>query len=293
METLQPSSLTVPLRALFSAEVALSSTQMLVLLRNLLQLPRELAQLLALLSQTEGETAQTVLKLLLSEKPEIPLEAFQLLLQTQGQQAQEKLLKLLQGTPMGFTQSGHQLGEVLQHLSTLTEQSSGPAKGMEALQNTLALYLPYYPLQPPQQFLLKYQPDHEGENGQAQEGTLIIFLQTITLGALKVTVTLHTGTPEIVVEHRLQATLQTALERQIRGSLQAEQLPHAQILFLGQPAEGNMKPNNPNSGTGTAEVSALRQEVSILPGQKVQAIAILAAYAVIRAVFELDGREHV
>ncbi|HEY9745581.1 MAG TPA: hypothetical protein V6C99_05135 [Oculatellaceae cyanobacterium] len=275
----------------------LTPAQMALLLRNLLQLPAKMVQLLAMLTQTESASVREILKALTENNVQIPPEAFEAFLSSRGQQGKETLIKMMQNTLPGSIQADQSLGELLKALSKLSDNATSQhfqaKSGMEAMHTILSLYLPGYPLQPPQQFVLRRGQPGEGEGDEkktkpeASAESLAVFLKTIHLGALKVSITYQAGALEVLTAHRLPETLERELEQAMRDSLEAEHLPKAHFLMLGQSGQivaelddAKAPPQNHPAG----------QEVRILPGQGVSAIAFIAAYAVIRAVFELDNR---
>lgn len=291
------------LAALLASEGIMTPAQMVALLRNLLQLPRELVQLMAMLANLEDNPTQTLLQALLKEEIQIPLEELQQLLQAQGQKAQEKLLKLIQNTSMGLGSSAQtaQLGELLQALSRLSEKSSSAAglNPLQSLHTTISLYLPYFPLQAPQQFSFQYQPEEDSgpSSGGKQAAALTVFLQTLHLGPLKAVIqTNDSQALDIVLEHHLtDSELAEILQQNLQQSLQSEGFASTNLMFYSAQSVKSVAAqvqNLPgNASTETNQKAQSQQEVRLLPGQGVSARMILAAYILIRAVFELDSQE--
>ncbi|WP_373531071.1 hypothetical protein [Vampirovibrio sp.] len=286
---------TLSLATLLARQNPLAPAQLAQLLRNLLSMPRELVQLLALLSQQDPAAGQALLQTLLSEEVKIPLEALQDFLQGRVDKAQEKLLKLLQGNPAALSGAG-EMGELMKGLSALSAQSAQAPT--EALHATITLYLPFYPLHPPQAFTLRFEPPDEEaggpEGGEAPQ--LVVYMETMTLGAFRVVIL--TG-PEscwqAIVSHEPIATAFTAqIESALREATPLEQPTLVFTLQSGRRfTEGKAKASYAGD-EGAAPVNAgskaATQSVGLHPVGGVSARVIHAAYLLIRVILELDNQ---
>jgi hypothetical protein len=196
---------------LFSTDLRLSAAQMTRLLRNLLQFPPDLVDMLALLAHLEEASTPKLLQTLLSGNVTVSLEELQALLLGRLAQSEEKLMKLLQSGPMvagasrdGPASSLFELLRIRRELAADAGQSP-----IEALRTLLLLYLPAYPLQEAQRFLLHFlapgrnageeaeNNGDDGENppdGKPEESAPLtewfIAIQTVSLGAFQITLSL-------------------------------------------------------------------------------------------------------
>lgn len=286
------------LAPLFTHENALSARQLAQLLRNLLQMPKEMVQLLAMFADLEPALNQELLKKLLTEEAQVPMEELQQFLQNHMDKAQDKLLKLLQSSQMSMTGSGKQMGDLMGTLSELvTKAGKSPA---EALHSTISLYLPYYPLHPPQAFSLRFEqmPGQSGENeGEGEQQQLVLFIQTITLGQFKIEVSQGQQAQWLaLVEHDpVAAPYREAIQKQVQETLGSALSPVLSLAFL-QRAETKRASvpamtHNPSESltTGGAEQTG-KQSVGIHPaGGNVSAMAIQCAYLLIRVILEMDN----
>jgi len=285
------------LGALFAHENVLSAQQLMQLLRNLLQMPRELVQLLAMMANLDPKMSQELLKKLLSEDAQIPPEALQAFLQEHLDSAQDKLLKLMQSGPTSMTGSGKQMGDLM---GTLTELVSKAGKSpAEALHSTISLYLPYYPLHPPQAFSLRFESppgnqQEEDENGEGQnndEQQLVLFIQTLTLGQFKISLSAERPTRLLaVIEHDAQATPYEAnICEQVKEAMGEGHTQSIELMFIARAgAKGNQVAATNRSGTSKPEPE--KQSVGIHPTGGISAVAIHGAYLLIRVILELDNR---
>lgn len=298
-----PTSLT----ALFAApNVLLNPAQMTQLLRNLLQMPKEMVQLLALLANVEQTATPELLKQLLTDNPAIPLDELQELLVKRLDQGQEKLLKLLQSSPLPFSESASELGELLKTVSHLMNTTGHSP--VEALKTAVTLYLPYYPLNGPQQFSLSFEPAGEEEAEGGSEGNpLVIYLETLSLGVFRIALSIVRQTClYAVIEHDAPATpMLPEFARQLTEAVLADGLPAPDLSFqirdvsplrAGVSEATRVSPLFDASSIRTA-VEALddrlseKRAVALHPVGGVSALAIHLAYLVIRLLLALDDRQ--
>lgn len=285
---------TVSLAALLAQQSPMAPDQMAQLLRNLLKMPREIVQFLAQLAEHDPETGQELLQQLMNEEVQIPLETLQGALEGKLGQAQQKLLKLIQGNPASMAGGGNnELGELMKGLSELAAQTGkSPA---EALHSTITLYLPFYPLHPPQAFSLRFEPpDGEGEAGSEQDPQLVVYIETLSMGQFRASISTGTQSQwEAVIEHDAQAS--ERLEA-IQNSLNTiAPLEKATLFFLlrsTQPATASSQPAAlPSDSPSSSKHSpAGQQSVGLHPTAGVSVLAVHAAYLLIRVILELDNQ---
>lgn len=284
------------LAPLFAFENAMNIQQLAQLLRNLLQMPKEMVQLMALLANLDGADTQQLLKQLLTENPQISLEDLQQLLTNQLGKSQDKLIKLLQSSQLTFTGSGKQMGDLMNMLSQLSAKAgSSPT---EALHSTLSLYLPYYPLAAPQRFSLHFEPMEDDSEGGGDNAQLVLFIETISLGQFRITLASSPQTRlQVDIQHDpLSESLITTLTKEIQSALGQENLPAANLNFQVR-AGGKALQGDPASSShisaphpGSTASPPEKQSVGIHPANGVSVLTLHAAYMLIRIILELDNR---
>jgi hypothetical protein len=279
------------LASLLAQSMPMNLAQWALLLRNLLQMPREMVQLLALLSELDEGATKALLQTLLTENPRISLEDLQRFLTTRMDKSQEKLLQLLQSGLMGLGGGGKEAAVLLNSLSELVFQArQSPA---DALQTTLVLYLPFYPLHGPQRFSLHFEPPEEGEeDGYTQEAQLVIFIETISLGKLRISLSVlyHTQLQALVEHDPEAAGVLDALRRQMNATMAEENLPPPDLIFKQRAGRLSNKGQTASSSRKTFSGKPEGQSVGIHPVGGVSAMTIHLAYWLIRIVLELDSR---
>lgn len=279
-------------------ELALASDQLLLLLKNLLQMPKELAQLMALLADIAPDSAQAMLQNLLESEVPIPLDKLQQLLLSHGDAAQEKLLKLLQSAAMSSGKQSSQLGEMLGTLTELLQKAK--ESPTQALQSTMSLYLPPYPLHPPQAFTLRFEAgdksNSEAENAsEDDEAQLALFITTLTLGQFKISLAAQQRAPiEAVIHHEAAAA---PFEQEIIRQTDLAMGGPGRLLLLFVPkAPAKAAQQQPPSGQAISEElsdDSHTQSVAIHPAGGISMSALYGAYALIRVIFEMDTQNKV
>jgi hypothetical protein len=279
-----------PLAALFATQQAMNPNELLLLLRNLLRMPKELVQLMALLANLEQGSVEEMLKKLLTEDAPVPLEELQQLLVTHADKCQEKLVKLMQSSGMDWGGSGKSMGDLMTLLSQVTSQARrSPA---EALQSTLTLYLPYYPLQGPQRFSLQFEPledDEEGGGGESQQ--LVIYIDTLSLGKFRISLAARmrqTQLQVLIAHDPLPAALLQEIEKQVQTALSVENVPPADLIFKENPGSSALR--QVDAGSIPIEGGTEKPAVAIHPSGGVSAVSIQAAYVLIRVILDTDTR---
>jgi hypothetical protein len=303
--------------ALGAGTLALPAEDLAKLLRNLFQLPKEMIQLLALLSEQEPALGQALLEALMQEESKIPLEALQDFLQGRVDQAQQKLLKLLQAHPAAMAGSGD-VGTLMQGLGELADKiKQGPQGALDA---TVTLYLPFYPLHPPQAFTLRFEPPQSGGEGstESSEPQLVVYVETLTLGSFRAVILPDADKPagnwQAVIAHQpaavpylqaIEAGLQEAATAAmpVRLLFTANASGHlgqntghhsgqASRDALGDAPGSSLSPDENSSGlpAQSGKQPSGKQSVGLHPAGGVSVMAIQVAYLLIRIILELDNR---
>ena len=306
-----------------NAALALNPGQLLQLLRSLLQLPKELVQLLAMLSNADPAAAQALmqelLQTLLNTETPAPLDDLQAALLAHADGAQEKLLKLLQTAGAGTGAHPGQLGELLGTLSELVSQArQSPGQALHA---AIHLYLPY-PLHPPQAFTLRQESasgEEDGDSGGSASEQLALYIETLTLGQFKITLNAQGRAPlQALVLHEPLATAFTATIAQevaqgmggngqieffftLKENAKAPAIPpdanptHPApdaAPASSPPKADSPQPNHENVPAGnemqTVSSAEGKQSVGLHPTGGLSMTALYAAYVLIRVIFELD-----
>lgn len=282
---------TLSLAALLAQQNPLAPDQLALLLRNLLKMPKGIVQFLALLSEQDPAAGQALLQQLMSEEVKIPLKSLQNALEGRLDQAQQKLLKLIQGNPATMA-SGGELGELMKGLSELAAKTGKtPA---EALHSTITLYLPFYPLHPPQAFSLRFEPPNsgEGEEGSEPEPQLVVYIETLSMGQFRASIATGPQSQwEAVIEHDTHAT--EHLEAIQDNMKEAAPLEKPTLFFIQKAGQitDTTTHNRTNQTESTAAPAPTRQQsVGLHPTGGVSVLAIHAAYLLIRVILELDNQ---
>lgn len=285
----------VVLAPFFGYDIFIQPSQVGLLLRNLLQLPKEITQLLALLATAEGVSPQEILKTLLAENPKISLEELQKLLKEQLQNGEGKLLKLLQSAQTAQTGGSKNMGELMTLVSQLSAKAA--SSPVEALNTAMALYLPYYPLEAPQKFMLYFEQleGDEKEGEKPEEYQLVVYIDTLSLGQFKIIIGLSQGTQlTVIIEHGPEAAgVIPAIEQQVRAGTRQENVPPPELVFSQREAPMARPARKSVSGATGSAAETHKPSVGIHPVGGVSVVAIHAAYLLTRVILELDTRNNV
>jgi len=199
----------IPYDALFRTDLNMNAAQVARLLKNLLHLPSEILELLALLSQLEPGNSNEILQKLSQEQVNVSLDELQAFLLDRLASSQGKLMKLIQN-------NGGESGSALSKLLVLREELAEQAgkSGMEAVKTLITLYLPSLPLRELQEFGLRFltpkaplekqmeggQKDEEGdyklsggEGEQAEDAARwLITVKTYSYGEFRIVLIINT-----------------------------------------------------------------------------------------------------
>ncbi|MEM0951543.1 MAG: hypothetical protein AAGI66_05290 [Cyanobacteria bacterium P01_H01_bin.74] len=210
--------LLLSMAALYNASQALDTADQLLLLRNLLKLPKDFMKLLALLSQDPATAPTDLLNTLLNSGQPLPAQRIQEILKAQLSDAQNKLLTLFQTNstdPSGLTSNtqAEQLKHFMESLTKLSTQINSPKAMQEQvplLETVIALYAP---LHPPQAFRLELAHSADmDKNGKESPSTetvpvLTVYIDTLMLGRFKfLIIEKAVGDWQAIVSHEDKAT---------------------------------------------------------------------------------------
>ncbi len=291
----------------------LNTMELSQFLKDAMKLPQEVRLILLMLAFESSqsplkENFQQTLKNLIEadlNQLKVPLEEVQTLLTKNTKEASDTLMKLIQANQMSITDGGRQVADLVSHLGKLTDKiNTSPAHAMETL---MLLYLPWYPLTPPQRLEVDFEFGEGGEEGGGEkEFSVVLYLNTNTFGRFKLIVSeLDPLQVMVKVFHEAHAKgMLSALEASLNQILANEGLPAA--IFVASeikpeqiaqtvPLESDNSPETQNkpeeaeaAGFKKATRQADRKSLKIQPGQQVSLLILHCAYALARLIFEAD-----
>jgi|GEM_PF-2883287 len=315
----------IPFNALFRNDLNMNAAQVARLLKNLLHLPSEILELLALLSQLEPGNSNEILQKLSQEQVNVSLDELQAFLLDRLASSQGKLMKLIQN-------NGGESGSALSKLLILREELAEQAgkSGMEAVKTLITLYLPSLPLRELQEFGLRFltpkapmekqlegeQKEEEGdyklsggEGEQAEDAARwLITVKTYTYGEFRIVLIINTDrgkaqtlTAQIGHDEEARPVLPEIKKRLILA-METDKLPEPLLTFIAKKA-GKNSAASLKSSTETikrskaTEIAKLAQENSqaahvqaVNSPASVPAIGIHWAYRIIRLILDLDNQ---
>ncbi|HSA06563.1 MAG TPA: hypothetical protein P5556_05245 [Candidatus Gastranaerophilales bacterium] len=169
-----------------------------VFIKELLNLPKDLKELVALLT-TKNPSRQTMLNLLELKNPKINPEILQQLLETNSKEVINKLIKLFQQSP-GNMQNYDQLKDIMGLMNQIIpSRKSSP---QEIITQLLLLYLPWLPLSEQQKIEIHFEKKKSGSSEEDEEVAMVVYVSTINLGRFKITIIIDkNGHLDIHIEH--------------------------------------------------------------------------------------------
>lgn len=178
--------------------LTLTRMEQATLIKDMLNLPKDLKELLTLLTSKQS-TSEIFTGLLQTKTIKINPEIIQQLLESNSKEVINKLIKLVQQTP-GNTQSYDQLKPLLALLSQIIPHKN--AAPQEILTQLILLYLPWLPLMEQQKIEVRFEKKKSGSSEEDEKIAMIIYVSTINLGRFKATIIIDkTNKPNISIEH--------------------------------------------------------------------------------------------
>ncbi|MGE0201338.1 MAG: hypothetical protein AB7P76_10265 [Candidatus Melainabacteria bacterium] len=292
------------LAAMLQAQVSLSGIETAQFLKMLMRLPPDIQQLLAMMAGSEesagGPDSQWLQ--LLQQNPHLSLEELQQQLLTRTQDGTNQLVKMLtQPQPQGG-RAGNGFCELMNTLTHLQAQiRESPA---HALQQTVLLYLPWYPLAAQQNLQLQIahhpHPGQDGENAEtsgendADVAHLILNLTTRTLGSFRVIIAPVSSQHLLmdIAHDALATTVLPGIQEAMSTQLATRNLPPAEWLThlrgsAGAPGHTahNLTEESPG---GSAPAGTQDKAIAVQTIGRIPALAVSHAYLFARLVFEAD-----
>lgn len=251
-----------------------------MLVRELLSMPREIQQLLALLAFGENNTAQLA-KLFTDSNTQLLISQLQQLLGKNSKEVINKLIQLTQNNAL-FFEGSNQLRDIMgliQKISVMVQSS--PA---DALTTAMIMYLPWLPLVEQQKLELTFGFQEEQQNGEKIESeVLVLFIRTENIGTFKVTIILNSDkTLEINIE-----------SDQINPKVIQRIITRANEELAGTGISPSIASSTRKSRE-TLTPKELKREatksLSLHPSGKISVITMNAGYTIAKIIFATDEK---
>ncbi len=263
----------------------LNRAEQSLLMKELLNLPKDLKELLVFLGN-KNTSSQTITRLLQSNLIKINPEVIQQLLQANSKEVINKLIRLIQQTP-GNTQGYEQLKPLLGLLSQIIPaRESGP---QEILTQLLLLYLPWLPLMEEQKIQVRFEKKKSGGSDN-EKIAMVIYISTINLGRFKVTLIIagkHKNL-NILIEHISEDHQEQAEEK----SKETREILKEILKTL----DSEMKEEKIKAKTSISEVKqknfkeSVERDVTVSEVNDISPAILLAAQKVTHIILEMDEK---
>lgn len=277
----------------------------LVVANLLMEHPKLAEELSQLKQEAPQEVAQALLAAVVQANPEmeIPLPLVQKFMKEHLAEGQKDILKLVQSQRGAqAAETAKQLGEMVGTLSKLAAQTN--TSPTMALQTLGLIVLPWLPLPPPMKFEMDFQPG-EGGDGEESGGTempLVLWLETLSFGKMKVAVSLATPVQAaIAIEHDPQAAvLKGRLEERLTQSLKGDGLQPPKVDWQQRALVKKYERVEAASVEASAELQASSarnsqsddkgRRMTVVPPQGVSMVVVQVALLTGKTIFELDDK---
>lgn len=252
---------------------ALSRSEQAVLLRDLMNLPKEITSLLALLA-FENPDSKLVQELFKDATKLILISDIQKLLDTNSKELLNKLIKLIQPTS-GSIQNIDQLKELINAMQRLMPALNAPNN--EVLKSVILMYLPWLPLVQPQDIHVEYEQKKTPSEEYSEDVSLVIFATTENIGRLKCNVISNNNNLNIQVESlNYDESIKEYLSELIKK-------------INNEVNSAKIQANSELAGYKSKEINkSERREISIHHGQSISPKVLMAAHIITRVIFEVD-----
>lgn len=261
---------------------AMDVRQLSILIRELLSMPREIQQLLAMLAFGDQNSAAQLAQMLKNPDIQILLKDLQSLIGQNSKDVINKLIQLTQNNAL-FFEGSSQLRNIMGLIQNVAQ--SVQASPAEALTMALVLYLPWLPLMEQKKLDLTFgfleEEDENGDDSQCE--VLILFINTDHLGTFKITILLHADkTLDIMIEADKAASdhLQK-LVKDINEHISTSGVK-SKIATTTRKVPEKKTPKEMKSDTN--------KSISLHPSGKISAITVNAGYKIAKAIFTIDEK---
>jgi hypothetical protein len=250
------------------------------LIRDLLSMPKDLQNLLALLAFGKDNGAD-IAQLLKNMNANILAKDLQQLLGNNSKEVINKLIQLTQNNAL-FFEGSNQLRDILgfvQKISVTSQQSPS-----DALTNVMLLYLPWLPLTQQKQLEL-YFGYEESDSGEGTDiEVLVMFIRTENIGTFKVTIILNPDkTLEIDIENdQVASSVIDNIVAETKGDLQESGL----LNKISTRTRKNTETRSPKEMKKETTKS-----ISIHPSGKISVITVHTGYKIASIIFTIDEKQ--
>ncbi len=160
----------------------LTRMEQALFMREMLNLPKDLKELLALLINKQISN-ENLTHLLQTKNIKIDPEIIKQLLETNSKEVINKLIKLIQQT-QNAAQDYSQLKQVLGLINQIVPPKT--AQSQDILTHLLLLYLPWLPLSEEQKIEVEFEKKKSG-SPEEEQIAMVIYITTINIGRFKIT----------------------------------------------------------------------------------------------------------
>ncbi|MCQ2789236.1 MAG: hypothetical protein MJ229_02550 [bacterium] len=159
----------------------MANTKRSLYLKEIMNLPKDMEQVLTMLQKTSSETATKQLSELLNSN--IKLSTLAKIMQDGGKEAMTKLISAMAEASRNGISDLSQIKDAMKFLNASTS-ATGQESQTQALKNFMLLYLPWLPLQEGVDFELEI--ENKKEEGNEDETVLTILISTRNYGNIKI-----------------------------------------------------------------------------------------------------------
>lgn len=246
----------------------MENTERAVLIKDLLNLPNNLKDLLVTLQNTKTGAQNANLQNLQS------LDVAQLmqLMQTNGKDALAKLMQL--GGMLNKT--GHVDNKQLQELQFIVNacMPNATTSNTQFMKNIILLYLPWLPIGENNNFDIEFSSSEEKSGGEESDDTITILIQTENYGNVKVLLVLEAANKINMIVHCAKIFPKELLQSKLKESSQEYKLETSIAV-------------NEHETVQKSELDK-SQKVHMSGASVLNPYVLLMAHAVIRYVIEID-----
>lgn len=245
--------------------------------KDLMNMPREMEEVLVVLQQSTNLTTEETAKLL---NTNVNISTLAELIQASGKDAMSKLVMVMAEASRQGISDTSQLKEAIKFINASVSVAAKDNPNM-ILKNFMLLYLPWLPLQEGVDFDLEIENSKNG--GAEDELSITIMISTRNYGNIKATLVVLAGNSMSIIiqcckEFPKEDLLKRLKEEDKRHSIQSD------ITF----EQNAVKLNDEKSNT---EESPTQAKISMSNLMEVNPFLLLMANAVIRHTIEIDNEK--
>lgn len=252
----------------------LNRLQQAMLLKEILNLPKEWNELMSLIVYKEI-SPENLLKLLQENQKGVTPEEIKKLLETNSRETLNKLLKFAQPAQGNW----HNFDQVKDIMALVNQIAPNQTKQPEQiLKDIILTYLPWFPLAQQQDIQLSFEIGQSGSDDE--EASLVIYITTINLGKFKAVLGIKSdNSVDIDIENDLpdseDKTVTEEILKRINNDMSENKIPAKTGICVTKP---------------TSAPKFEQREVSIHPTSKISPVIMMAAHTIIKIIFEFDEK---